>query len=114
MFAETQRTSFAQGVCQQLPWVGGGMSALPGSWVLPSPANKEEFTGNPSLEDLYFPFQGLASLKPSLVLDHFSCQWSGAGATGCPVGLGVPWGWYPHPRGAPSPSGGDQPAWAKC
>jgi len=69
--------------------VGGGQSqALPGSQVVPNPANKEEFTGNPSSEDLFFSFQGRASLKLPLAVDHFSCWWSGAGCSSLCCGAG--------------------------
>lgn len=55
--------------------------------LLPNPANEEEFTGNPSADDLFFPCQGRASLKPPLAVDHFSRCQSGAGC--CSVGLDV-------------------------
>lgn len=76
MFAETKKHPLTAAFASSIPGqpAGRGQSqALAGSLVLPNPANKEEFTGKPSSEDLFFPFQGHASLKPPLAVDLFSC-----------------------------------------
>lgn len=86
---------------------GAGQSrALPGSRVLPNPANKEEFTGNPRSEDLFFSFSRTRILEASSGRGSFQ-----APGERCRVLLAAPWGRLPPGTGHRHPEGDPSPGW---
>lgn len=112
MFAEAQPASFKGGVCQQHPRAAGGewgrvRPCLAPRWFL-TLLTRKNLQAIPALKIYFFPFQGHASLKPPLAVDHFSCWQSSAGRCSLHRGAG-----HHHPKCALSPGWGSPVAWGE-